>query len=244
MNDPDLFARAARALHDVHDGQGAPGARARLLARATAARTTRRRRLLTAGPLAAALLVSTAWAAASGRLARWVEDAMTSVRGDGAPAASPVATPLPELPPAVLDAPPAPTSLENAAPAPVVDDAGAPPAVSSTHAARVPAPPPPSARPSVRGADDDEALYLAAHRAHFTTRDPAAALAAWDAYLRAYPRGRFALEAAYDRAIDLVRLHRIQDARQALAPFASGMRGGYRQKEARTLIDALESDGG
>jgi len=46
------------------------------------------------------------------------------------------------------------------------------------------------------------------------------------------------LEARYNRAICLVRLGRRAGARAALAPFASGAYGGYRQEDARALLDA------
>jgi hypothetical protein len=82
-------------------------------------------------------------------------------------------------------------------------------------------------------------MYAAAHSAHFAVRDPAAALRGWDAYLATYPNGRFAQEARYNRAIALVRLGRATDARTALAPFADGTYGGYRQPEARALLEAL-----
>ena len=84
------------------------------------------------------------------------------------------------------------------------------------------------------------ARYRRAHALHFRGGAPAETLAAWDAYLAAYPRGRFAAEARYNRAIVLVRLDRIDDARAALAPFAAGeIEGGYRQAEAAELRDAL-----
>jgi hypothetical protein len=86
----------------------------------------------------------------------------------------------------------------------------------------------------------EESLYATAHRAHFVDHDPSRALASWDAYLAAYPHGRFALEAQYNRALSLVRLGRTGDARAALVPFADGTIGGYRQREARELIDALD----
>jgi TolA-binding protein len=93
--------------------------------------------------------------------------------------------------------------------------------------------------------DREEGLYTVAHRAHFVDRDAAAALTAWDAYLAAYPDGRFAPEARYNRALTLVRLGRIDEARVALEPFADGRNHGYRQTEARRLLDALDaSDGG
>jgi TolA-binding protein len=85
----------------------------------------------------------------------------------------------------------------------------------------------------------EESAYEAAHRVHFTERDPTKALAAWDAYLSTYPDGRFALEARYNRALALVRLGRTEEARAALGPFADGRYGAYRRVEARDLIDAL-----
>jgi RNA polymerase sigma-70 factor (ECF subfamily) len=87
--------------------------------------------------------------------------------------------------------------------------------------------------------DTDRALYERAHRLHFHGDQPAAALAAWDAYLGHAPRGRFALEARYNRAIALARLGRRDEAVQALAPFAAGVHGTYRQRDAAQLLLAL-----
>jgi TolA-binding protein len=102
---------------------------------------------------------------------------------------------------------------------------------------------PPPAAPPVDGAVSAEELarYRAAHRAHFVDQDSARAIVAWDAYLAAHPNGNFAIEARYNRAIALIRVGRSAEARAALAPFASGsVAGGYRAKEARTLLDALD----
>src|SRR4051794_15465284 len=57
--------------------------------------------------------------------------------------------------------------------------------------------------------------YERAHRDHFFGDAPAAALSAWDAYLSAYPRGTFAPEARYNRALCLVRLARFAAAADA-----------------------------
>ena len=72
-----------------------------------------------------------------------------------------------------------------------------------------------------------------------TARDFPAALDAWDAYLVDHPRGRFAIEARYERAICLVRLGRQDEAIRALTPFAEGRHGHYREAEARALLDVL-----
>ncbi len=58
---------------------------------------------------------------------------------------------------------------------------------------------------------------------------------------RSTPNAAAALEARYNRALSLVRLDRRDDARAALAPFANGTYGGYREREARELFDALQS---
>ena len=87
--------------------------------------------------------------------------------------------------------------------------------------------------------DQESPLYEAAHEAHFVARDPARALVAWDAYLAKYPNGRFAPEAKYNRALSLLRLGRRDEGREALAPFADGVHGDYRRREAKKLRDAL-----
>jgi hypothetical protein len=88
--------------------------------------------------------------------------------------------------------------------------------------------------------DVDGRLYARAHEAHFVQRNAAAALTAWDAYLVAQPDGRFALEAKYNRALCLVRLERLDEAKTALRPFRDGRFGSYRQVEAARLLGALE----
>jgi hypothetical protein len=93
--------------------------------------------------------------------------------------------------------------------------------------------------PAPSAPDPTHDLYRAAHRAHFVDQNPAAALPAWDEYLRAAPNGRFAIEARYNRALCLARLGRNAEAREALAPFAAGQFGGYRQREAAELSAAM-----
>jgi hypothetical protein len=97
----------------------------------------------------------------------------------------------------------------------------------------------PTPSPADTRSDAEESTYESAHRAHFAERDPAKALLRWDEYLSAYPDGRFALEARYNRALTLVRLGRSEEARAALGPFADGRYGAYRRIEARDLLDAM-----
>jgi hypothetical protein len=86
-----------------------------------------------------------------------------------------------------------------------------------------------------------EVLYRKAHELHFHGGDPAATVAAWDAYLATEPDGRFSVDARYNRAIILVRLGRYAEARVALEPFARGEvePEGYRQREAEQLVERL-----
>ena len=99
-------------------------------------------------------------------------------------------------------------------------------------------------RPPRPAAPPVEVLYRRAHELHFHGGDPAAALAAWDAYLAAEPRGQFSVEARYNRALLLVRLGRHAEARAALLPFARGgvVPEGYRQPEAEQLVERLARD--
>jgi hypothetical protein len=47
-------------------------------------------------------------------------------------------------------------------------------------------------------------------------------------------------EARYALALDQIKLGNDAAAREALTPFAAGRYGGYRQKEARALLQALD----
>ncbi len=110
-----------------------------------------------------------------------------------------------------------------------------PPGTSSSIEPTTPTPAPEPA--VVAPAPDAElAAYRTAHALHFRGSDPAAALAAWDALLAKFPSGRLAPEARFNRALTLIKLSRWADARAALTPFAAG---GYRQKEAKQLLEAI-----
>jgi cytoskeletal protein RodZ len=118
--------------------------------------------------------------------------------------------------------PPAPVAPAPVAPAPVLS------------------PPAPTPAPTPTPAPDPElSAYRRAHRTHFDSPNPTAALAAWDAYLSSYPHGRLAPEARWNRAVLLVKLGRSREARAALTPFAEGTESGYRQLEALRLLGTL-----
>jgi hypothetical protein len=127
-----------------------------------------------------------------------------------------------------------------AAPAVVADATGEAPSGHGRGVSRptrvVPARRPEDTPPSPDGVAGERRAYQHAHRDHFFGGAPTAALAAWDAYLASYPRGTFAPEARYNRALCLVRLGRFVAAADALRPFATNRAAGYRRHEACLLL--------
>jgi len=236
-----LLADSFTALREMHSKSGTNQERASATRRAILLRATKERKrravvLRLVLPLAAVLAVSTAWAAATGRLPRVYAVVMETLRPT--PNREPTAVaPLPSVATAPAPAPttePAPESSTSAA---------ATASASASASVAVVAPPPPKASTTTSGAvsDREESLYRVAHEAHFVARDSSRALGAWDAYLATYPQGRFAPEARYNRALSLVRLNRRTEAKSALQPFADGKEvGGYRQREAKELLNALD----
>ena len=230
----DLLLEAIAAVRAAGDDveAGAPQATVLRVRRSLEARA-RRPRIWAA--IAAALGISSiggvAFAIATGRIALGAKPephAAPAVRPFVAAQQEPRRAPL-RASAAPLPAP-APIELPAPAPAPAPPP---PPPVAAVH---------PAAGPSHR--TEIEAAYRRAHELHFRGSDPAAALAAWDDYLRIDPAGRFAAEARFNRAIDLIRLGRYDLARAALAPFARGDEpGGYRRDEAQQLIDRLDAIG-
>jgi hypothetical protein len=199
---------------------------------------TRPRRTLWLVPMAAAFLLSAAFAAGGGSQ---LAEVAARVFGRTAPE--------PDLPARVITAPAAPpassvptASSELSAPEPpraVPAPSAAPTATSAATRSKAAATPTPSGTFSgpAPAPTDELTLYKHAHRAHFTDHDYARALAGWDQYLASAPRGTFALEARYNRAIALHRLGNRSAAIEALRPFADGAYGRYRQEEARQLIE-------
>jgi hypothetical protein len=220
----ELLDDAIAALRDVGDAaDGGDATRARLV-RSLEVRGRRHRQLVSAATIAAVLAVGgVSWAWSTGRL--------QALLSPSAPA------PHEEAP-----SEPAPPHVPMQLPVPRVQHASAVPALPPEPPPEVeapPAPPPPPAAPvPVVKRAPFEPLYRKAHELHFHGSDPAAALAAWDAYLAAEPNGRFAIEARFNRALVLVKLGRYAEARAALEPFARGELA-YRQAEAAELAERL-----
>lgn len=239
MSDRDILDEAFAALREEKRGVSADTS-TRLAILAAASRRDRRRATVVKFvlPLAAVLVVSTAWAAATGRLSALSELFRPAPKPEAALPSNPPIMTGALAPPEAVDAgdTDAGDTVEEAEPssAPVSVPAQPIPRVS---ASTVPRTNPSSARD---GVDPEETLYRAAHAAHFVDHDWARALAGWDAYLSAHPSGRFAPEAQYNRALTLIRLGRRDQARAALRPFSEGTRyHGYRQREAASLLEAL-----
>ena len=254
----EAAVRALRATPEASEEMASETER-RVLA-AVAGQSTplaRRRRPMLVTAAVLALLGSTALAAAKAgflEVPRWLGDML------GAPASRP--HPVAPSPVRSAEPPPAPTAIE---PAPAVEVAEALDAVPPPLPAVPPPAPPRPARPAAKrleaksvavvpasvadppaGSEPSPApvpapvtpdeIYARGHRAHFVEQNPRAALEAWDAYLRVVPDGRFAPEARFNRAIDLVRLGRTGEAAEALEALAHG---DYRAADAARLLDAV-----
>lgn len=219
----DLLKAATRALREETSESSGDGefTRARVMASLHQGKVRRRTRLAFLLPLAACLAAGTAWGTATGRLPQAFralrEVVYSSVRPPPVeqPKPAPKLAPLPTPEPAP---PPAPAEITPPEPEPIK--------------------PAPSTSSSAAFRDTDGDLYRLAHEAHFVSHDYARALNAWEAYLKAAPRGRLSTEARYNRAICLLRLGRDAEARRALEPFADG-KLGYRQSEAQQLLQEL-----
>ena len=240
-----LAVDAVRGTTSGEESGAACYTRARVLG---AVRQRERRRVLNVAfgiPLAAVLMGSVAWAATGQHLTavvRYVSSVITQDRPEHrvrtpSKLGHPKSNRVEPSTPAPAESSVAPESLAAPEPASADSSPAASPRASSSTTGGVPR----------TGAPRDDALterelllYDSAHRAHFTDKEWAAALAAWERYLRELPRGRFAIEASYNRALCLLRLGRTDEGVGALRPFAQGAFGSYRQREAQTLVERFE----
>lgn len=238
----DLLKEAAGALkrETAADDDSGRFTRARVMASLHQSQVRRRTRLAFVIPLAASFAAATAWGTVSGRapeLARSVAEALGFEVNPVPKATEPSARPRPRrAAPNVRKPSPNPPPETSSLPAPIE----APPSEAPAPVERAPASAP-APRPSARAFERDPAhdLYRSAHRTHFVEQNWGRALEGWSRYLEAAPRGRFAPEARYNRALCLVRLGDREAARTALLPFAKGQYGTYRQREALELVEAL-----
>lgn len=280
MNQPDVLARAAKALRAAHSGenQGSGFTRARLMVSLHRNRRGRLMRWALGAPLASVLLVGSAWAQSAGK---WpvVWAAVTSVF---------VSAPAPSEAPSKTSARPAERTktkmeLQREAETPAPVEPPAPPAVQELTPPDAPLPSvdpqaiepksrqrptaqPSSVRPQApratesapeprrsasaettveparveRAADPELARFRQAHELHFQSDRPREAIAAYAAYLQAFPSGRFVPEARYNTALNYIKLGDKERARQELRPFANGRYGDYRKREAAQLLDAMK----
>ena len=254
----DILKEASRALQATTEGadESARFTRARVLTSLHQKRRRRATKAVMIVPLAAILLGGSAWAATTGKLpavvyrfAEVVGIASPAPEGDeprrgggGTGRAAPGAVNPTAVDPADIEASSEPEPEPEAVEIP--DEPEPEPAKPAPRLlASAQASPVVKASPST-DAESAKAyeLYRKAHHLHFEQHNAAAALSAWNEYLREAPGGRFALEANYNRGICLVRLGRAAEARRVLEPFADGLYGGYRQAEATELIRALRGD--
>ncbi len=256
----DLLARAARALREETAGDDASArfTRSRIMASVHDERVKRRTRWAFLIPIAATFIAASAFGAATGKT-RAVMLVITRALGIHRENALPL-RPAPRRPTARAVEASAAVAPPPAVPPPsagteVILPPPEPPAPEPSPARKAPAPglagnstfsaaAPPHALPAAgdAAADPTFELYRTAHHVHFVEHDDARALGAWDAYLKAAPRGALAPEARYNRALCLVRLHRNDEARAALKPFAEGGYGTYRREDAQRLLAALPAE--
>lgn len=244
---------ATRALRDDADGSSlaAPQTRARIMRSLHERSHTRRLRWGFGVPLAVVFAGSTAFAGARGALGETVQHAVSSVRAFFVPEAEPSAATGAARKGASGALQPAPPPLAEpplVTPPPLADappQTDPPPQAPLEQTTKVPPEPPPQASSATPPLEDPATaaalrLYRSAHEAQFVKFDCVAALAGYDAYLKAAPGDRLVPEARYNRALCLVHLGRRDDAKGALTPFAEGRYGDFRKREARELLEALD----
>lgn len=263
----ERLERAFRSLREIEDGHNprADETLARVLGDLRAIQGRRSRSNVTRmWLLAAAILAFSSVAAArSGSLHRVLRALSFADRHEpripSPSSVQPATSVLAPLPSAAPIASAATDSVQPAPPATPPQEPAAPQLVTAAAPHRQPrpwtaAPQKPVARaeafatdrtpvtskaPAGRSVVSDDETFEHANDLHFAGADPAAALDSWNDYLRRFPGGRFVPEARYNRAIDLLKLGRSAEARDALQPFADGVYESYRRDEARAILRSM-----
>lgn len=256
----DFLSQYTSALKQEHDGSTAvpEATRARVI-RTLAERRPRRAKWWTVGVPALVLLGgSTAWAGASGQLTVLVHQARVAFGiVEDAPAQSAPPSKLKKKSeawaPQVSPQAPQPVQPE---PEPEVmsEEVSKQPTPTSAHLGKNKLATQPELTKSVA---EDPALaqaralesaallaYKQGHEAQFAHGNCSQAVAHYSSYIAKYPSDRFVLEARYNRAVCLVELGQMSEARTALRPFARGDFAGYRKAQAQALLDALAESTG
>jgi TolA-binding protein len=227
----DQLALGVRALREL-TGKPADGraSRARVLVRA-ACRVRQRRRLRLAGLVV--LVVLAVPSASAGFLHAWRTWRSLATR---ATTTLPAQTKVPRAhtpSTAWLPSPEAPTEL----PATASEDAPMGARLSKhPSGARAQTPEQGLAHPHDKAHASEFVVYERAHRSHFHQDHAAEALRLWEAYLEQFPSGRFLPEARFNRAVCLVRLDKLAQARETLAQIlAQGTTSDATEQAARLL---------
>ncbi len=257
----DSLETAARTLREATDAPSpeAAATRARILAAhaAPAARAAPARTRLPVQWLAAAAVlviflgVPSAWALTTGRVSRWIEAIVGPAEVDApTPDEAPITPPRRSGHPRT-HGPSTPTAPEPTLEPTPIEPSPIEPSIDPTPIEPLPidhdrAETLPSQARAIEHAPlhedtserDERLAYQSAREIELGAHDPAVAIAAYDAYLASHPSGRFATEARYHRAVSLANAGRDEEAIRALTPFTNG---GYREAEARELIEALQA---
>ena len=259
---PSELERAIKALREIQDGRSLAASRTETgIIDALEKRRPHASRVRWGLPLAAVCVASSAFAATHPEAVRAVRDWLTApslpakrrgavaleaeapavlVTGDGSPmaAASSSLVPQQEASRPPQDEPRGTSASVEAIRTRIAVVPSSAAALETPERVDAKSAPKPTEETDAKPAPLD--IFRTASRLHFSGRDPAGALAAWERYLAVDPHGPLALEARYYRGLCLVELGRITEGKDALQPFAEGRYGSYRTAEARRVLNKLE----
>jgi hypothetical protein len=247
----DSLSSALTAYRDEHSGARVRASlvRRRVLAGLSQKRERRARLVRFAVPIAATFFASAALAATDAGRTR-VQEVFNRVEQlFSSPERAPVARTQPlrrrdvtseVLTPAARALPHDPVAAESPAPVVSLDELPLAPSGVERSAPRPDGAAPNAVPRGVASASPDLAAYHRAHALHFHGSNPAAAVAAWDAYLAQFPTGMFVPEARINRAVALARIGKRREAERALDSIAGDETDDYGRTRANSLREALD----